>query len=78
MFGLFRRRRGEGGGDAGFRRQSPEEEVQAYATRELERLRASDADHDEALYREALDLVLQRLRGPGKGEDAHGDREARP
>jgi hypothetical protein len=45
-----------------FERHSPEEEFRIYADNELNRLRTSDEAFDEALYREAMELVLERLR----------------
>lgn len=44
-----------------FERRTPEEEFRAYADSELNRQRTSDQDFDEALYRRAIERVLERL-----------------
>lgn len=45
-----------------FVRRSGLEEFLAHAERELERLRHSDRDFDEALARQAVDLVVAKLK----------------
>lgn len=44
-----------------FVRRTPLEEFQEYTDNELRRLRDSDADVDEGLYRQAVELVVQKL-----------------
>ncbi len=44
-----------------FMRRNAVDEFREYAEAELARLRASDQRFDEALYREAMDLVLAKL-----------------
>ena len=45
-----------------FERHAPAEEFRIHVEGELNRLRTSDQDFDEDLYRRAVDLVLVRLR----------------
>ncbi len=52
-----------------FVRRPSEDEFLEFTRRELERLKTSDAQFDETLYREAVDLVMEKLgriteRGP--------------
>jgi hypothetical protein len=54
-----------------FMRRNAVDEFREYAEAELARLQASDQAFDEGLYREAMDLVLDKL---GAREHARGPR----
>lgn len=51
-----------------FHLRSPVEEFQEYSRLEMERVRASEPDADDAPYRQAVNLVLSKLRGDGGGK----------
>jgi hypothetical protein len=44
-----------------FTRRNAVDEFREYTHAELQRLRGSDSDFDEALYRQAMELVLSKL-----------------
>ena len=50
-----------------FHLRSPVDEFQEFARLEMERVRASDPDVNEAPYRQAVNLVLGKLRRDGGG-----------
>ncbi len=51
-----------------FHLQSPIEEFQTHCRLEIERLRKDKSDFDEGSYREAIHLVMERLRPAGIGQ----------
>jgi len=51
-----------------FHLQSPIEEFQTHYRLEIERLRKDKSDFDEGSYREAIHLVMERLRPAGIGQ----------
>lgn len=47
---------------SGFVHRSAREEFVDFTNKELQRLNNSDADFDEALYKKAVELVLEKLK----------------
>lgn len=45
-----------------FLHRTPREEFEEFTNQELGRLVNSDADFDEALYKKAVEMVLQKLK----------------
>lgn len=52
-----------------FRLNSPVKEFQDYSREEMERLRMVDPGFDDTGHRQAVELVLRRLRGERRNDD---------
>ena len=50
-----------------FHLRSPVEEFQEYSRLEIERLRNSQPNLNDAIHRQAIDLVLRKMRGERTG-----------